>query len=141
GRHPKRGRPGRPAGGATYGVRVRDQSQDRAGARPRCAADATCPRRRGDRMMRRRAFLTALGGAGAAWPLTARAQQTGKVLRIGFLFTGSLESPEGRLSIDALRQGLHQHGYIEGQNIVVEYRAAEGRFDRLPALASELVEL
>jgi len=89
----------------------------------------------------RRKFLAALGGAAAAWPLAARAQQTGKVLRIGFLFTGSLESPEGRLSIDALRQGLHQHGYIEGQNIVVEYRAAEGRFDRLPALASELVQL
>src|SRR6516225_4621157 len=90
--------------------------------------------------MKRREFITLLGGA-AAWPLAARAQQTGKVLRIGFLFTGSLESPEGRLSIDALRQGLHQHGYIEGQNIVVEYRAAEGRFDRLPALASELVQL
>src|SRR5262245_9764314 len=91
--------------------------------------------------MRRREFITLLGGAAAAWPLAARAQQTGKVLRIGFLFTGSLESPEGRLSIDALRQGLHQHGYIEDQNIVVEYRAAEGRFDRLPALASELVQL
>src|SRR5262249_58929533 len=89
----------------------------------------------------RRELLAALGGAAAAWPLVARAQQTGKVLRIGFLFTGSLESPEGRLSIDALRQGLQQHGYIEGQNIVVEYRAAEGRVDRLPALASALVAL
>jgi putative tryptophan/tyrosine transport system substrate-binding protein len=81
----------------------------------------------------RRTFLAALGGA-AVWPLAVHAQQSGKVLRIGFLFTGSLESPEGRLSIDALRQGLHQHGYIEGQNIVVEYRAAEGRQNcsRLP---------
>ena len=91
--------------------------------------------------VKRRAFITLLGSAAFARPLAARAQQPGKVLRIGFLFTGSLESPEGRLSIDALRQGLHQHGYIEGQNIVVEYRAAEGRFDRLPALASELVQL
>jgi ABC-type uncharacterized transport system substrate-binding protein len=91
--------------------------------------------------MRRRDFITLLGGAAVAWPLAVRSQQPGKVLRIGFLFTGSLESPEGRLSIDALRQGLHQHGYIEGQNIVIEYRAAEGRFDRLPALASELVQL
>src|SRR5262249_49040870 len=89
----------------------------------------------------RRELLAALGGAAAAWPLAARAQQTGKVLRIGFLFTGSPRSPQGRVSIDCFRPGLHQHGYIEGQNIVVEYRAAEGKFDRLPALASELVQL
>jgi putative tryptophan/tyrosine transport system substrate-binding protein len=90
--------------------------------------------------MRRREFIS-LVGAVAMWPLAVRAQEPGKALRIGFLFTGSLESPEGRMSVDALRQGLHEHGYIEGQNIVVEYRAAEGRFDRLPALASELVQL
>ena len=92
--------------------------------------------------IRRRKFLaTLLGGAAVVWPLAARAQQSGNMLRIGFLFTGSLESPEGRMSIDAVRQGLHQHGYTEGQNIVVEYRAADGRFERLPALASELVQL
>jgi ABC-type uncharacterized transport system substrate-binding protein len=91
--------------------------------------------------MKRREFIAVLGAAVTAWPLVARAQQPRKVLRIGFLFTGSLESAEGRLSIDAFRQGLHQNGYIEGQNILVEYRAAEGRFDQLPALASELVQL
>jgi putative ABC transport system substrate-binding protein len=89
----------------------------------------------------RREFISLIGSAAAAWPLAARAQQPAKVARIGFLFTGSLESPEGRLSIDALRQGFHQHGYIEGQNIVIEYRAADGRFDRLAGLASELVQL
>ena len=62
----------------------------------------------------RRELLAALGGAAAAWPLAARAQQLAKVARIGFLFTGSLESPEGRLSVDTLRQGLNQHGYVEG---------------------------
>jgi ABC-type uncharacterized transport system substrate-binding protein len=91
--------------------------------------------------VKRRTFITLLSGAAAAWPLAVRAQQPAKVARIGFLFTGSLESPEGRLSIDALRQGFHQHGCIEGQNIVIEYRAADGRFDRLAGLASELVQL
>ena len=89
----------------------------------------------------RRELLAALGGAAAAWPLAARAQQLAKVARIGFLFTGSLESPEGRLSVDTLRQGLNQHGYVEGQNLVIEYRAADGRFDRLAGLASELAQL
>src|SRR5262249_58793673 len=86
--------------------------------------------------IRRRKFLaTVLGSAVTAWPLAARAQQPGKVLRIGFLFTGSLESPEGRLSIEALRQGLHQHGYIEDQNTGVEYRAAEGGCALLASVA------
>jgi hypothetical protein len=84
----------------------------------------------------RRDFITLLGGAAAAWPLAARGQQPAKVARIGLLLTGSLESPEGRLGVDALRQGLHQYGYIEGQNIIIEYRAADGRFDRLAGLAS-----
>jgi ABC-type uncharacterized transport system substrate-binding protein len=91
--------------------------------------------------IRRREFITLLGGAAAAWPLAARAERPAKVARIGLLLTSSLESPEGRLSVDALRQGLHQYGYIEGQNIIIEYRAADGRFDRLAGLASELAEL
>jgi len=63
------------------------------------------------------------------------------VWRIGWLFTGSLESPETRLHRDALLEGLRERGYIEGQNIVIEYRPADGRIERFPRLASELVRL
>ena len=87
--------------------------------------------------MRRRQFIALLGGA-AAWPLAAQAQQAAKVFRIGFLFYGSSgPSPE----LDAFRQGLREFGYIEGQNIAVEYRFASGQVERLRDLATELVRL
>src|SRR5260370_29511592 len=89
--------------------------------------------------MKRRAFIMALGGV-VAWPRGGRTQQAPKVARIGYLITGSLESPETRNGFDAFRQGLNELGYIEGQNIVIEYRAADG-IDRLPALATELSRL
>jgi ABC-type uncharacterized transport system substrate-binding protein len=63
------------------------------------------------------------------------------VYRIGYLLPGSLESPETRVILEALRQGLREHGYVEGQNIVIEYRAADGKMERLPKLATELVRL
>src|SRR6266536_817753 len=90
--------------------------------------------------MRRREFITLIGGAAAWWPLATSAQQA-KVPRIGYLATGSLESPDARLFLDAFRQGLHERGYLEGQNIVIEFRAANGEIERFPALASELVRL
>jgi putative tryptophan/tyrosine transport system substrate-binding protein len=86
--------------------------------------------------MRRREFIALLGGA-AAWPLVARARE--KVYRIGFL--GVTSRAEYRGQVDALRAGLRQLGYEEGNNIVFEYRWAEGRYDRLPELAAELVNL
>jgi ABC transporter substrate binding protein len=88
--------------------------------------------------MRRRKFITLLGVA-AAWPLVARAQPRGKVYRIGFL--GVTSRTEYQRQVDALRTGLRQLGYEEGNNIVFEYRWAEGRYDRLPELAAELVNL
>jgi putative ABC transport system substrate-binding protein len=88
--------------------------------------------------MRRRAFITLLGGA-AAWPLAARAQPSGKSYRIGFL--GVTSYAEYRPLVDALRTGLRQLGYEEDKNIAIEYRWAEGRLDRLPGLAAELVKL
>jgi putative tryptophan/tyrosine transport system substrate-binding protein len=85
--------------------------------------------------MRRREFLTLLGGT-ATWPVAARAQQAGLPI-VGYLSSESPELAEIRLS--GFREGLKDTGYIEGQNVVIEYRWAEGQADRLPALAADLV--
>jgi ABC-type uncharacterized transport system substrate-binding protein len=89
----------------------------------------------------RREFITLLGGAAAGWPFCSRAEPTSKVFRVGFMATGSLRSPEQRSMTDAFRQGLRERGYLEGQNIVIEYRAAEGKIERFTELAAELVDL
>jgi len=88
--------------------------------------------------MRRRGFAKALGGM-ATWPLVAQAQPAGKVWRIGVLETVSaaMNAP----NFDAFRSGLRQLGYVEGRNYVVEYRSADGRAERFPDLAAELVGL
>jgi putative tryptophan/tyrosine transport system substrate-binding protein len=84
--------------------------------------------------MNRREFITLLGGAAAAWPLAARAQQPTMAL-VGLLSGALLHDYQLR----ALRQGLKEAGYIEGRNIAIKYVSADGRFERLPALAAELV--
>jgi ABC-type uncharacterized transport system substrate-binding protein len=89
----------------------------------------------------RRTFLAGTGAVLLAAPLAGEAQQAGKVARIGFLVTGSLDSREARAILDAFRQGLRERDYVEGQNIVIEYRSADGKIERLPGLAIELARL
>jgi putative ABC transport system substrate-binding protein len=86
--------------------------------------------------MQRREFITAIAGAAAAWPHAVRAQQQAMPI-VGFL---SSRSPaEAASDLAAFRHGLGQTGYFEGKNLTIEYRWAEGHYDRLPAMAAELV--
>src|SRR5262249_56875355 len=86
--------------------------------------------------MRRREFITLLGGAAAAWPCAVRAQQPAIPI-VGWLSSGSAESSHDLQA--AFHRGLQEMGWVEGKSVAMEYRWADGQYDRLPALAAELV--
>jgi putative ABC transport system substrate-binding protein len=88
--------------------------------------------------MRRREFVTSVGSV-AAWPFAAHAQQLGKVYRVGIL--EPVPEAQNAANLDALRKGLRVLGYVEGRNLILEYRSADGRAERFPDLASELLRL
>jgi ABC-type uncharacterized transport system substrate-binding protein len=90
--------------------------------------------------VRRREFITLLGGAAAIWPLAAQAQQAGRIWRIGFLF-GAIPAAQFASEGRGFTEGMRQLGYLEGKDFVIEWRSAEGQYARLPDLAAELVRL
>jgi ABC-type uncharacterized transport system substrate-binding protein len=88
------------------------------------------------RHTRRREFITLLGGAAAAWPLAARAQQSAKPV-VGFMHATAQPND---VFVTAFKEGLSQTGYVDGRNVTIEFRSAEGQYDRLPAIAAEFVQ-
>jgi putative tryptophan/tyrosine transport system substrate-binding protein len=87
--------------------------------------------------MKRRTFIKIMGGMAAAWPFGAPAQQTGKIARVGFL--GATTASGWARQVDGFRKGLQELGYVEGRNLIIEYRWADGRYERLPALVADLI--
>jgi putative tryptophan/tyrosine transport system substrate-binding protein len=87
--------------------------------------------------MGRREFITLLGGAAAAWPLAARAQQSMPIIGI---LAGPALTPAYAENVSAIRRGLNENGFVEGRNLAIEFRWAEDQIDRLPALAADLVK-
>ena len=91
--------------------------------------------------MRRREFITLIGGAAAAWPLAARAQQPERMRRVGILMSGTESDPESQARVAVFRQALEQLGWSEGRNIHIDIRFAAIRTDQYSALANEMIAL
>src|SRR5262249_45045844 len=105
------------------------------------ARQAACAGRRGNRMIRRRAFKSLLGGA-AAWPLAAVAQRSEQMRRIGVLLSGAADNPDGQVWLSTFKQGLQQLGWIERRNLRIEYRLGGlGDAERTRKYAAELIAL
>ena len=89
--------------------------------------------------MRRRDFITTIAGSAVAWPLAARAQQAGKVWRVGYLSGTSRSAVSGLY--DGFVKGMRELGYVEGQDYVIEWRSVEEKYDQIPEIAAELGRL
>src|SRR5205807_1057101 len=131
----------RSAGGAGDEVRPCGQPENRQGARPRADADVHRPRRRGDRMSSRRKFITLLGGAVAAWPLAARAQQGERMRRIGVLVPATADDPVFQAWVGAFLQGLALLGWTIGRNLRIDTRWATTNAADIRRHAAELAAL
>src|SRR6516225_9680195 len=136
--HPQRREARRPARPARHKIRFCHQPENRQGDQHRDSCKATGARRRGDRMTRRE-FITLLGGAAAAWPLAANAQQPAKLPTIGYLGASTPSFDSHR--VGAFVQRLRELGWIEGRTVAIEYRWAEGRRERFAEIAAEFVQL
>src|SRR5262249_12913734 len=138
GAHPARGEARRSSGAAAHQVRARGEPQDCQRTGPRGAAHVARARRRGHRMKTARVFFALFVAFGLPWlPLAANAHQAGKLPRLGWLGNYLPTFP----AYEGFREGLRELGYVEGKNIIIEARWAEGNLDRVPELARELVRL
>src|SRR5262245_54184413 len=135
-----RGEARRPSGRAADQVRSGHQPYDRQGARARSTSDVARPRRRGDRMKRRQ-FITLIGGATAAWPFAARAQQPDRARRIGVLMSTAVDDPQDPARLAAFAQGLQELGWTIGRNLRVDYRWGASSPDNARKYAAELAAL
>src|SRR5262249_22668927 len=120
-------------------VRAGHQSQDRQNTRSRCAGKSARTRRRGHRIMRRREFITLLGGA-AAWPLAVRAE-VDRVRRLALLVPYIESDPEGQVRLTALKEKLQSLGWVEGRNIRIDNRWGALNADLMQQFAEELIAL
>src|SRR5262249_19540950 len=140
GSHPAGREAGRSASPGANQVRASDQPQDGQGDRLTHPAGISSACRRGDRV-KRREFITLLGGAAAAWPLAARAQQGERVRRIGVLMNRAADDSEGQADIATFQQSLQQLGWSDGRNVRIDIRWGEDDIDRERRYAAELIAL
>src|SRR5262249_28903832 len=140
GSHSARREAGRSPGATPDQVRDGPEPQDRQGARSSGTPIDYAARQRGYRMIKRRDFITLLGGA-AAWPLAARAQQGNRVRRIGVLIAADENDPVAKTWVSAFTQALADFGWTDGRNVRMDFRWDGGDVNRSRALAQELVGL